>query len=220
MTSYPEDAWDLLSPRFSEARKQKMLAVAAKRTNHIQLVTQDVHQPHNVSACIRSADAFGILNCHVVTLNDTKFRPSTVARGVSGWLNIDKHETVMGCVDALRARGIKLAAGLPTQNAMKLEDIPIDQPIAVIFGNEHAGIDNSWIEHIDYPFSIPMVGMVESLNISVSAAITLQHLRSKAEHELDPAKLYLTSSAQLALLNKWACQHCANWKLELEKLRR
>lgn len=215
---YPSDAWDLLSEHFSPARRSRLETAAAGRTRHIRLVVQDVHQPHNVSACIRSADAFGIQDIDVVTLNQA-FKASTVAKGVAHWLTIKRYRSVADCVKVLRQSGYKIAAGLPRQDAVSLYDLPLDQPLAVVFGNEHAGIDSEWLEHVDHAFTIPMVGLVESLNISVSCAITLAHLSRSARLQLGEA-YHLSDKAQKQLLSSWTCRQIPSWQLELDRLRR
>ncbi len=217
--NYPKDAWELLSERFSEKRRLRMQEVAAKRTRHIKLVIQDVHQPHNVSACLRSADAFGVQEVDVVTLGN-RFKPTTPAKGVMGWLDIEKKLSVEDTVSDLKSRGYKIAAGFPAQDSQfKLEDLPIAEPVAIIFGNEHDGVDADFTPHIDYKFTIPMVGMVESLNISVSAALTLRELSHRAAKTIPKEKYLLSSSAQLDLLNKWTCKQVPKYEMELTRRR-
>lgn len=212
---FPRDVWRLLSPRLSAARQARMLSVAAARTRRIRLVVQDVHQPHNVSACLRSADAFGVQDVDVVTLKQ-RFRPSTVARGVVHWLSLTRHFTVAESVASLRKSGYKIVAGVPRPDASSLYELPVDQPLAVVFGNEHAGIDEEWLQHVDHPFTIPMCGMVESLNISVSAAITLSHLTRAARMALGD-RYHLSTEDQEQLLSDWFCRTTPSWKGEYER---
>ncbi len=215
---YPKDAWELLNPRFTDKRRERMLDIVQKRTEHIRLVVQDIHHPHNVSACIRTAEACGIQLNDVVTLKES-FKPSTVARGVANWLTINRYYEIKECIKELRKGGYKIVAGIPKPGAVSLYDLPVDQPLAVVFGNEHAGIDNAWLEEIDYTFTIPMVGMVESLNISVSAAVTLHHLTKTARDQLGD-KYTISNEKQQALLNEWACKGVRSYELELENLRK
>lgn len=195
-----------------------MLKTVAQRTNHIRLIVQDVHQPHNVSACIRSAEAFGVQNIDVVTLT-TQFNASTVARGVDEWVDITKHETVDSCISELHKQGYLVAAAFPHGNAISLDQIPIDRPVAVAFGNEHAGLATEWREKADVCFSIPMFGIVESLNISVCAAITLHTLTTKARKFLPPETFNLSNHEQEDLLNRWICRQITTWQLQLPRLR-
>ena len=217
-THYPSDAWRLLSPQLTDKRRERMLATAAKRTNHIRLVVQDVHQPHNVSACVRSAEGFGIQNIDVVTLKN-KTDISTVARGVDYWVNIHKHETVAACVDRLHNQGYLVAAAFPYGDAVELDQLPVDKPIALAFGNEHEGLDLEWRDRADIRFTIPMMGIVESLNISVCAAISMYSMTQRAKALLPPQTYHLSSAAQEELLNEWICRQITTYDAQLRRLR-
>lgn len=214
----PLDAWDLLSPQLTDKRRDRMLATAANRTQFVRLAIQDVHQPHNVSACIRSAEAFGVQSVDVVTLKG-KFSTSTVARGVDEWVDIYRHDSVDQCIQHLHDSGYIVAAAFPHGQAVALEDLPIDKPIAVVFGNEHEGLALEWREKADLCFTIPMYGIVESLNISVSAAITLHSLTSRIRKAHNPQSFHLSSTDQKRLLNNWICRQIKTWPSQLPRLR-
>jgi tRNA (guanosine-2'-O-)-methyltransferase len=216
---YPDEAWQYLSPQLSDARREKLLKASASRTRFVRLVIQDVHQPHNISACVRSAEAFGIQNIDVVNLN-TKFSLSTVARGVDKWVHINQHASIEACAKSLHDQGYVIAAAWPQANAVPLNDLPLDRPIAVVFGNEHLGLAAPWREHADISFTIPMYGLVESLNISVSAAITLHELTQRARQSLASERYFLSQIERQALLNEWVCGQFDSWKLQLERLRK
>jgi len=209
----PSDLWDILSGRLTDSRREKMQRVAANRTRHIRLIVQDVHQPHNVSACMRSAEAFGISDVHVVEIKN-KFRPSTVARGVHGWLNIHRHDDIASCSRELREQGFLIAAGMAAQNSVSLGELPTDQPIALLFGNEHEGISPDWKPFVDTFFTIPMVGIVESLNISVSAAISMHSMTERARLALPADRYHLSVPEQNALLGKWLASQIKTWEAE------
>jgi tRNA (guanosine-2'-O-)-methyltransferase len=215
---FPIDAWRLLSPQLTAQRRERIEQTAARRTNHVRLIVQDVHQPHNVSACIRSAEAFGVQNIDVVTLS-TKFNASTVARGVDEWVSISKHETVDACIDQLHHEGFLVAAAFPHGRAIAMEDLPIDKPIAVAFGNEHDGLATEWRDKADVCFTIPMFGIVESLNISVCAAITLYELTTRARRQIPAEKFHLSAHERQDLLNQWICRQIPTWPLQLPRLR-
>lgn len=214
----PQDAWDLLAPQLTDSRRQRILKTVQQRTRHVRLIVQDVHQPHNVSACIRSAEAFGVQNIDVVTLSH-KFDTSSVARGVDEWVDISKHDSVKACVTNLQSQGYVVAAAFPHGQAVSLANLPVDKPIAVAFGNEHAGLDSAWRDLADMCFTIPMFGIVESLNISVCAAITLHDLTSRARQSVDPKTFYLSQPEQTELLNRWICRQISSWPLQLPRLR-
>jgi tRNA (guanosine-2'-O-)-methyltransferase len=216
-STYPPDAWQLLAPQLTPARRARMAAVAAARTRRVRLVVQDIHHPHNVSACLRSADAFGVQDVDIVTLHES-FRASTVARGVADWLTLRRFRAVDAAVTALRKDGYRLFAGVPVPGALPLDQLPAGGKIAVVFGNEKDGIDPAWRAHIDQPFTIPMVGMVESLNISVSAAITLRHL-TEASRAAAPDGYLLSDAERTQLLSAWACRQVSSWSEQLARLR-
>lgn len=214
----PSDAWSLLSPQLTDSRRQRMLDTVARRTRHVRLIVQDVHQPHNVSACIRSAEGFGVQNIDVVTLA-TKFNASTVAKGVDEWVDITKHSSVDACIETLHGQGYLVAAAFPHGKAVSIHDLPLDRPIAVAFGNEHAGLATEWRDKADVCFTIPMFGIVESLNISVCAAITMHELTTRARRDLAAEKFYISEDEQQALLNKWICRQITSWPKQLPRLR-
>ena len=199
----PSNLWEILSSELSESRRQKIIDVASARTQHITLVLQDVSSEHNICACLRSAEAFGVQNVHIV--NEKKnYRISTVAKGSSSWLTIHNHRNIEECVNVLKQEGYTLCAAVPKQNSVTLEKIDSSKPLALVFGNEHAGISDEWEKHVDLFFTIPMCGFVESLNISVSAAISLQWVTQSAQKILEKKSYSLSERKRTKLLNHWA----------------
>lgn len=204
--------------KLTDSRRQRLIQVAKERTNHIRLALQDIHDPHNVAACYRSAEAMGIQHVDIINLYQKFTKPSTVAKGSEKWLSISRFTSISDYVETLRNQGYLLAAGFPSSHeTLALEDICLNRPIAILFGNEHQGVDEGWQEHIDIRFTIPMFGMVESFNISVSAALSLYSLSSKARRELGTSYT-LNEEEQTALLNSWALKHSRNGDVELRKL--
>jgi len=199
-----DQAWLDLNQRLQPERKSKLLQVSSNRTEYIRLVVQDIHHPHNVSACLRSAEAFGILHVDVVTMKES-YRPSTVARGVHHWLKVHRHNDAASCALSLKKQGYKLAGAFPSKTSTELAELPIDEPLAIIFGNEHSGVHESWLPHLDYTFTIPMIGFVESLNISVSCGISLYETTTRAKRALGNG-YHLSPNVRNALLGDWVRQ--------------
>ncbi|SMF71233.1 TrmH family RNA methyltransferase [Pseudobacteriovorax antillogorgiicola] len=216
---YPADAWRLLAPRLTDKRREKMDFVASHRTKKVRLVLQDIHDPHNISACLRSAEAFGVLDIDIVNLYQKFAKPSTVSRGSYNWLKMHRYTSIPDIIQDLRSNGYKIAAGYPSPDNLKLNEIPVDQGVAVVFGNEHRGVAPEWDEHVDYKFTIPMVGMVESLNISVSAALTMYQLTQRSRALLGDAAYHLSEQEKNDLLSDWVCQHARSYEKELARLR-
>lgn len=216
-TSGPDDAWNTLKHEITDARRKRIESAAGQRTNYIRLIIQDVHDPHNVSACMRTAEAMGIQNVDIVTLTES-FKTTTVARGVKNWLEIKTYASVQDCAEKVKSDGFMICAGMPATDAVAVDSIPIDaeRPLAVLFGNEHAGVSSDWHKFVDLYFTIPMAGLVESMNISVSAAITLHHLTHKARSRFKD-QYFIKQEAREKLLNTWAIKTIDNWQKRYER---
>jgi tRNA (guanosine-2'-O-)-methyltransferase len=212
-----EDIWRLLSEKLTPERKQRIEQVASARTNHIRLVIQDIHHPHNVSACLRSAEAFGINQVDVVKIRE-KFSPSTVSRGTAKWLTLKTWNEIDACAAHLKKEGYTLVCARPTQDSTSVWTLPVDQKLALVFGNEHSGPDPRWDKHLDKSFTIPMVGMVESLNVSVAAAVSLNILTTRSLEHLGPSGYYLKENERINLLGKFIQAHSTNPEYELRAL--
>ena len=216
---YPVDAWRLLSPRLTDSRREKMEHVASHRTKRVRLILQDIHDPHNLSACLRSAEAFGVLDIDVVNLYQKFTKPSTVSRGSYNWLKMHQYTELESTISDLRNNGYKIAAGYPSNDNLKLDEIPVDQKVAVVFGNEHRGVAPEWDQHVDYKFTIPMVGMVESskyISISRSCYVPVDLQKS---HKFHGDAYYLNDTEKNSLLSDWVCQHSRDYMRELKALR-
>jgi tRNA (guanosine-2'-O-)-methyltransferase len=196
-----------------------MLRTAGQRTRHLRLVLQDVFDPHNVGACLRSAEAFGILCCDQVNLYQKFGKISTVSRGADQWLEIRRFTDLDLYVKGLKEQGFKVAAAYPAGTALALEELPLHEPLAVVFGNEREGLHKAWQDHVDYRFTIPMYGMVESFNVSVSVALTLHSLSQRGRSEIAQEKFLLDAPAQKRLLDQWICRHSHDPQDELARLR-
>ncbi|MEO1335373.1 MAG: RNA methyltransferase [Myxococcota bacterium] len=164
---------DALRPYVSEARQQRIESALASRTQAVSVVLEDVHSEHNAAAVLRSADAMGLLEAHLIP-RTTGFRVSRkVSIGAHKWLDVRAYPGPEQAYAALRARGVEVWASAIRGQNVPVAEIPIDRPTALVFGNEHEGLSSAAIDMADGRFHIPMTGFVESLNISVAAAITM-----------------------------------------------
>ncbi|MDD9940690.1 MAG: RNA methyltransferase [Myxococcales bacterium] len=165
---------DALSPLLTPARLARIDAVVAQRTRSVVPVLDGLIDPHNVAAVLRSADAFGIQDVHVIQGTEAFVASHRVAQGTEQWLDLVRHADAQACARHLRASGYRLLVA-----QMEAEVTPAQLPdlgkVAVVFGNEHAGVSPQLTEIADGRYGIPMRGFVESLNVSVASAITLQH---------------------------------------------
>ncbi len=158
--------------------------VIENRTNYITVVLEDIYQPQNASAVLRSCDCFGIQNVNVIE-NRNEFTVNTeVSLGSSKWININKfnknENNSLHCLQTLKKQGYRIVATSPHTNDVELPDFDISKgKMALVFGSELPGISEIVKKEADEFLKIPMYGFTESFNISVSAAIILHHLSEK-----------------------------------------
>lgn len=176
-----------LSPVVTPERLQRIEEVVAGRTDSLVVVLDRIADPHNSSAVLRSADAFGVQNVHAIVGEHGFVASSGVAKGTHRWLDVVRHETAEACARRLKESGyaIYVAAMGGEASPADLREVP---RLAVVFGNEHRGVSSDMRALADGTFSIPMRGFVESLNVSVAAAITIQVLAGEGRAPLDPAR--------------------------------
>ena len=158
----------------TERRREKIERVIAARRPDLTVVMEDIHDPHNVSAMLRSADAVGVLRVHLLYARDEfpKLGKKSSASATK-WIKRTKHASVRECYDALRAEGFTICATHLGKRSVPLYDVDLTKKVALVFGNEHRGVSDEAAELADVNFRIPMVGMIESLNVSVACAVTL-----------------------------------------------
>ncbi|WP_298320574.1 RNA methyltransferase [uncultured Aquimarina sp.] len=152
--------------------------VIEQRTNYFTVAVEDVYQLHNTSAVIRSCDIFGIQNVHVIEEINAKRIDREIAMGAQKWVDINRYTTTKDCIASLKNKGYQIVATTPHDNSIELKDFDISKPSAFFFGQEQQGLSDTVLGAADTKLHIPMVGFTESLNISVSAAIILQHITS------------------------------------------
>ena len=160
----------------SEERKNRFTEVLNQRTNFITVAVEDVYQMHNASAVIRSCESFGIQEAHLIEGKYGKRLDEEIAMGAQKWVDVKRYKNSNDALETLRANGFKIVATSPHANSSLLQDFQIDSKVALFFGTENKGLSDYVLDNADTSLKIPMVGFTESLNISVSAAILLQHL--------------------------------------------
>ena len=167
----------------SEKRKATFHRVLEDRTRHFTVVLEDIYQPHNSSAVIRSCDIFGLQDVHVIQNKYSSKVSRHVAKGSQKWLNIKKYNksatNTQDCLDDLRNDGYQIIATTPHNDSCVLHEFDITKKSAFVFGVEKEGVSEYTMNQADGFLKIPMVGFTESLNISVAAAIILQDITTK-----------------------------------------
>lgn len=172
-----------LSQFISEKRRATFDEVIHFRTRYLTVVLEDIYQPHNASAVLRSCDCFGVQDIHIIENKNAYTVNPDIALGSSKWLTLKKYNksenNTLSCINELKAKGYKIVATTPHKDDYTIETLPIDKPIALIFGTELTGISDTVREHADEFVKIPMFGFTESFNISVSAALCLNTIISR-----------------------------------------
>ena len=163
----------------TDNRKEKFLKVLGNRTKHFTVVVEDVFQMHNTSAVMRSCEVFGIQELNIIEQRFGKRIDKEIALGAQKWVDINRFDTVEGCMTSLRNQGYQIIATTPHENDCLIQDFDITKPSALFFGTEKDGLSPEIMEQADGFLKIPMVGFTESLNISVSAAIIIQNLTNR-----------------------------------------
>jgi tRNA (guanosine-2'-O-)-methyltransferase len=156
------------------ARAERLRAVFATRVEAVTVVMDAPHDPHNGAAVIRSCDAFGVHRIHVVERIEPFLASNTVARGSERWVDVRTHATVEAAVSALADSGHELIATHPEGDLLPADLAAIPR-LALVLGNERTGIVEALRAACRHSVRIPMRGFAESLNVSVTAAILLQH---------------------------------------------
>ncbi|WP_264531054.1 TrmH family RNA methyltransferase [Flavobacterium sp. N502540] len=163
----------------TDNRKERFLDVLANRTKHFTVAVEDVFQMHNTSAVMRSCEVFGIQELNIIEQRFGKRIDKEIALGAQKWVDINRFDTVDGCITSLRNQGYQIIATTPHENDCLIQDFDITKPSALFFGTEKDGLSPEILEKADGFLKIPMVGFTESLNISVSAAIIIQNLTNR-----------------------------------------
>lgn len=178
---------EALSGVVTSRRLERIRDVVKSRTDNLVLVLDRIADPHNSSAVLRSADAFGVQKVHVI-VGEHGFRASRgVSKGAHRWLDVVRFATADACARRLREEGYAVFVAA-MGGEKRLEELRAMPRLAVVFGNEHRGVSPEMRDLADGTFSIPMCGFVESLNISVAAAIAMQTLAGDGRPRLSGAR--------------------------------
>jgi len=197
-------------------RFAKLKHVLARRQPDLTVLAADVHKPHNVSAIVRTCDAVGIHRVHAVSPRG-EFRHHRMATGGSRhWVELRLHASFGAAARSLRTDGWQLVAAHPHEDARDFRDVDYTQKTAIVLGSELLGLEQKAIESADHIVTIPMQGMVESLNVSVAAALILY----EAQRQRAAAGLYAESRLNKAEFDRklfeWAYPRIAARLRELD----
>ncbi|MBL7725025.1 MAG: RNA methyltransferase [Chitinophagaceae bacterium] len=156
-------------------RRDKLITVLSKRQPDLTVVLENVFDPHNISAVMRTCDAVGIQEVYILNTKIPRHKKwgARSSSSAAKWLTIHQFENAAECFSSLRKRYSKILTTHLSSDAVGLYQIDMTQPIALVFGNEHSGVSDDIRALADGNFIIPQVGIIQSLNISVACAVTL-----------------------------------------------
>ena len=186
-------------------RRTKLESVLSKRQNDITIVLENVFDPHNISAVMRTCDAVGVQELYVLNTKIPRHKKwgAKSSSSAAKWLTIHQFENAEECFLELRNRYSKILTTHLSSDALNLYQIDLTQRMALVFGNEHSGVSDEIRNMADGNFIIPQSGIIRSLNISVACAVTLYESyrqKSVAGHYDEPR---LSEDIRNGLLESW-----------------
>ena len=195
----------ILSGFMLPARYDVLRRTVAMRTRYMTILAENTFHPQNAAALIRHCEAFGLQQMHTVE-TFCRFNPSAaIVRGTDRWVDIRRHGSTAEALAALRAEGYRIVATTPHREDTTPESFDVGRGrFALVFGTEHAGISEEVLASADEFLRIPMCGMVESLNVSASAAILIYMLSERMRRQVEGWNM--TAAEQAATLYGWMCR--------------
>lgn len=185
-------------------RMARLREVLARRQPDLTVVTDYVHKGRNLSAIVRNCDAVGIGTMHAAVPADEYRAFRGTAKGSHQWVRVVRHDTVAEALQYLKPQGFQIVAAHLSPRAVDFRDIDYTLPTAILMGAEREGVSDAGIALADYEVTVPMLGMVESFNVSVAAGIIL----SEASYQRQRAGLYdqcrLEDAEMQRLFFEWA----------------
>lgn len=170
MVGAVSDDFQTLEEMMAPERVAKLDAVLAQRLSGITVLFEDVYKRQNVTACIRTVEAFGLQDIHIIE-GETRFVPNkAVSLGCEKWLDIHRHKTAVNAVARLHEQGYRVLATSPDAE-LTMDEVDFTQPVCICFGNELKGITRELADAADTTFRIPMFGHTQSFNLSVSVGL-------------------------------------------------
>lgn len=189
----PAAICDVLAPMMSAERIARIDGVLASRLASIAAGVEDTYDPHNAAATIRTSEALGLQDLHVIHGDAAFSAAKGVTKGADQWIDVQRWPSAEVAATALRARGVRVLATRPDARD-SIDDVDVTTPLVVLFGNEHQGLTDAALAACDGAIAVPMFGMTESYNLSVTVALAMSRLAARrrahlgAPGDLDPAR--------------------------------
>ncbi len=190
-------------------RLQKIEAVLSKRQNDITVVLENINDPHNISAIMRSCDAIGIQEIYILNTKIPAYQKwdSRSSSSAMKWLTVHQFINAAACFEAIRKKHLHILTTNLTSGAVSLYDLDLTQSVALVFGNEHSGVSEEIKAFADGNFAIPQVGMIRSLNVSVACAVSLYEAFRQRTTAGQYEKQTIDDKTYEVLKIKWTLNH-------------
>jgi len=176
-----------LMAHLSAHRAGRVIDVVAGRLTSITVVLENLVDNHNASAVLRTCEGLGVQAMHVVEQPNKWEKNKAIARSADDWVNVAKHKGLARCLGDLTAQGFDLYAADVGPGCVSVADIDVTRKVALVFGSEHSGLSKRALALTEHRFTVPMHGMVESFNVSVSAAVALWEVTQRRRRALGAA---------------------------------
>lgn len=196
----------------TEERLKKIEDVVRKRQTDLTVILNNVHDPHNLGAVLRTCDSVGISEIYVLYTEDRNSEENLLlgkkaAASARKWVDVFLYTDVKKCFEHIRSKYDRILGTHLGVDSISVYDIDFTSPVALVFGNEHLGIDTEVLNYLDGNFIIPQVGMVQSLNISVSAAISLYEALRQREKAGKYDSDFNDNSVKLEMMKNYIQRH-------------
>jgi len=192
-------------------RYQKLRRTLSLRQPDLTLLTDQIHKPRNIAALVRTSDAVGIHQLHMVWHKDEHRSYSGTAMGSDRWVDVIRHESMDHAIGHLHARNYQIYAAHFSDDAVDYREVDYTKPCAVLMGNEKQGVDQLAASRVDKHIVIPMMGMVESFNVSVAAAIILAEAQRQRQNAGYYSQSRLGDEEYKATFFRWAHPEVAKY---------
>lgn len=187
-------------------RKERMDEVLNKRQPDLVIVMENVEDPHNIGAVLRTADSVGVQDIYVINtlIAAHEFRKKRSSGSADKWLTVKHFDSVESCVAELRKRGLQIWATHLGASAESLYSLDLTQPVALVFGRERGGLSDEILKYCDGNFIIPQAGMINSLNISVACAVSLyEAMRQRLAKNMYDGNSRFSNDARAEIYEAW-----------------
>ncbi len=187
-------------------RTEKLQKVLQLRQSGLTVVLENVFDPHNISAVMRTCDSVGIQDVYVLNTKIPQHKKwgEKSSSSASKWLTIHQFDDTGNCFTALRSNGYRIITTWLGDGSVNLYDMDFTQPVAIVFGNEHSGVSDEIREMADGNMMIPQAGIIQSLNISVACAVTVYEAYRQKEAAGHYGQQNLSAERYKELWKQWS----------------